>query len=223
MAALLTIVIAVAVSVRQDFTLSDRLAAVNAVFAGAAVVLALVGGGIALQSFKSSTGSPEIQVQVWFAGDSANALSVVAESDGDGRLRSINVGGHARLRVRLKNTSQFDASNLLVNVRLEGLFFDQEVGASAGEWRIVDAVEGKGAMGAEWSGNSLLHAESTRRLPDLDMRRILAVPELGPYNLQLYVAAAGYTTKKHCLPVRVIVASRQGVKVLKPIAIPEWL
>src|ERR1700733_4019697 len=73
-AVLITVVLITAIDGNKGFAVSDRLAAINDVLAGAALVLGLTAGGIALQSFAAATGTPEIKVQLWFGGDPRNRL-----------------------------------------------------------------------------------------------------------------------------------------------------
>jgi hypothetical protein len=221
-AVLLTVVLVAAITSRTKFSLSDRLAAINNVIAGAGLILALSGGLITLRSL-AAKGSPEIQVQVWFGGDRKNGAVVVASPSEDGMLRSVDVAGQACLNVRLKNVSRFDASDLVVSVHLEGMFFDRDFDTTANGWRIIDAVEGRGAIAAEWIGYSLLHGQSTRRLPELDMRSIVSRPDAAHCALHIHVASVGHT-RKIDVPVQFLQARPTGgVEPVEGVSPPDWL
>ncbi|BAL90530.1 hypothetical protein AMIS_53100 [Actinoplanes missouriensis 431] len=223
-AVLLTVVLALIVVARDDLDLSDRLAAVNDVFAGAALFVALTAGGIALQTYAAATGSPVIKAQVWFGGDPPNRLVLVAEPAPGGLLRSVGVTGQSRLHLRLNNVSEHPAHQITVQVRLDGLYFDREFDATGNEWRVVDATDGRGATVAEWSGAAVLHGHTTRRLPALDLRSIVAYPDAGDPAVRIHVASTGYVRAVPPVPVVLLRADQPGPNAdAGRIGPPEWI
>src|SRR5689334_7280684 len=81
---MLTVVLIASIVQGSDFSRSDKLAALNDIIAGAALILALASGAIALQSFAASTNTPDIEIQVWFGGVQMNRLTVLSEVTRDG-------------------------------------------------------------------------------------------------------------------------------------------
>jgi len=219
-AALLAAILSGAIAFRGDFSISDRLSAINAVLAGAALVLALIGGVVALQSYASATGSPDVLVQVWFGSDAVNNLAVVVDVGPDGSMRSVNVAGQASLSVRLKNGGLYDASDVVVSVYFRHFYFDQPLDLIINEWRVIDVVDGKGALAAESSALPMLHASTTRRLPVLDLRSIARPPGLPPGEVILRVAGARYY-RELAIPVRFLRSDSSSPN--PPASLPEWL
>lgn len=219
-AASLAAILGGAIAFRDDFSLSDRLSAINDVFAGAALVLALIGGIVALQSYASATGSPDIRVQVWFGSDTVNDLAIVVDVGSDGSMRSVNVAGQASLSIRLRNGGLYDASDVVVSVYFRDFYFDQALDSIINGWRVIDAVDGKGALAAESSALPMLHASTTRRLPVLDLISIARPPGLPPGEMVLRVASARYY-RELTIPVRFLRSDSSSPS--PPSSLPEWL
>ncbi len=208
-AVLLAVVLVAAILYRSKFSLSDRLSAINDVFAGAALLLALAVGAIALQSFAASTGTPEIRVQTWLGRDLKNRLIVVSDREPGGALRSVAGPGQNQLHIRLRNVSRFEAAQVTVSLRFEGLTFDRNFDDRVNEWRVVDAVDGEGATAAEWIGPAVLHAEASRRLPELDLRSMTCTAETAAGALIVAVAASGYANTVR-VPVQFLESGAQA-------------
>ena len=200
----LAAVLTAALVFRSTFDLSDRLSAINDTFAGAALLLGLIAGLIALQAHAAATGLPDIRVQVWLGGDKPNRLTLVAEPTNYGRLRSMRVGDQTLMHIRLDNRSDYSADELVVSVYFRGFAFDGEFGAEINGWRVVDAVEGTGATAAEWASGSALHGHTTRRLPELDTKSLVQLSLSTHCVVEILVASNGYLRRVPPVPVKFI-------------------
>ena len=167
----LSIVLAAANAFRDDFVMGDRLSAINDVFAGASLVLALAVGLIALQAHQESTGVPDIRLQLAVGAGPPNSIQVVAALDQNGLLTSVPVAGATVLHLRLANKSRHEASDVLVSLEFEGCVFGREFGQEIDGWRVVDSVTGCGARSVEYEGFTV-HGMTTRRVPSLDLKSL---------------------------------------------------
>lgn len=221
-AVLVAAILVGAIAFRSTLSLSDRLAAVNDVLAAATLFLALAAGLITLQSFAATSGSPEIRVQVWFGSARTNDLVVVAEPAADGSVRSVDVAGQARLNIRLENVADFDATDLTVSIRCRGLFFARAMDERTNGWHVVDALDGRGALAAEWAAGSVLHRRATRRLPTFDLVSLVREHNALSPHLTVLVASSGFS-HDFDVPVRFVDARPAARPDADVPDVPEWL
>jgi len=153
------------------FSFSDRLAVLNDILAGSAVALALVGAAIALQAHAAATGIPSIGVQVWLGSTDKNQPVLVSDLLPDGRLQVQGVSGQSTLHVRLRNTEDFDATNVRLLVTLSGALFTGTPTGRTNGWRVVD-VGPAGATSVDWVSDCWIYADSTLRLPPVELPEI---------------------------------------------------
>jgi hypothetical protein len=208
---------------RSTFDLSDRLSAINDIFAGSALLLGLTAGLIALQAHAAATGRPNIRVQVWLGADRPNRLILVAEPTDYGRLRSMPVGGQTLMHIRLDNRGDYSADGLVVSVHFRGVAFDRAFDTRINGWRVVDAVEGRGATAAEWSDGSALHGRTSRRLPELDTNSLVQLGVGDDCAVEILVASNDYLRRVPPVPVRFVNAREAPHAGLAGDDLPEWI
>jgi hypothetical protein len=219
----LAAVLTVALMFRSTFNLSDRLSAINDIFAGSALLLGLTAGLIALQAHAAATGRPDIRAQVWLGTDRPNRLVLVAEPTDYGRLRSVPVGDQALMHIRLDNRSDFSAGGLVVSVHFRGVAFDREFDTRINGWRVVDAAEGCGATAAEWSGESALHGHTSLRLPELNTSSLVQLGSSDDCAVQILVASNDYLRRVPSVPVRFVSTRDTPSAKLTEDDLPEWI
>jgi hypothetical protein len=219
----LAIVLTAALAFRSTFDLSDRLSAINDILAGAALLLGLTAGLIALQAHAAATGRPDIKVQVWLGTDPPNQLTLAAVPTDHGRLRSKPVGDQAIMHIRLENRSDYSASDLVVSVHFRGVAFDREFGTLINGWRVVDAVDGHGATAAEWSSGSPLHGRTSRRLPELDTRSLAQAGAGDDCSVQVLVASNDYLYQPRPVLIRFLNAQNPPPSWRAEAGPPEWI
>ena len=192
LAVTLVLVFGVTVALGRRFSLSDRLAIMNDVFAGSAVLLAVIAGAIALQAHASATGAPSVKLQVWLGSSRCNELVILSDSQSNGWRRSIDVAGQSVLHIRLRNESKFDAQQIRLLATFRGMAFSRTFDGRRDGWRIVDSVEGIGSTTADWVSDSWLYAGSAIRVPGLDLDSLVEVTPSEPPRLQLRIFTAGH-------------------------------
>jgi hypothetical protein len=178
---------------KLSWPVSDRLAAINDILAGAAFVLALGAGVILLIDHASSTGRPVIQVQVTLGGGKFNVLRVVSTRDSNENLSSLGVQGQEELRIRLLNSSRYDASDLSVLVFLRGASILPESDSCGTGWVVVDRLDTEGVTAVEREVVFSLIGGTSRTLPTLNLPSLRQLREFGPSAVDIYIASKGYS------------------------------
>jgi len=187
LAVTLVLVFSAAVALGGRFSLSDRLAMLNDVFAGCAVLLAVIAGAIALQAHAAATGTPSVEMQVWLGSSKRNELTILSVVQPNGWRRSIGVAGQSVLHIRLRNKSKFDAQNIRLLVTFCGIAFSRTFDGRHDGWRIIDSVEEAGSTMTDWVSDSWLYADSTVRVPGLDLESLIELKTLASPCLKVRV------------------------------------
>ncbi len=203
---------------RARLDLDIRLAILNDVLAGAAVLLGLVAGALALHAHAAATGTTSVRAQVWLGSSRRNELVVLADSGPTGRFRSIGVEGQGALHIRLRNESRFDARQLRLLVTFSGLVFERRFSGRRDGWRVIDAVDGTGGTALDWVDDSWLYAGSTLRVPAVDLSSLVE-SDPGKACLELRVLTNSHEYK---ITVPITFVARGSGDVASGFA-PEWL
>jgi hypothetical protein len=215
----LAAILSAAIALQEKFSIENQLSAINDVFAGASLLLAVLAGLIALQAHAAGTGMPLIEVQLWLGDDLTSRLVMVSEKRSDGTLRSVAVAGQNTLHLRLRNVSGHDADNLTVLLQFHGMACDKIFGADVNGWRIVDSAPGQGAVAAEFVSGVRLHRSTGRRLPALELGTSVQTEKHTPTAIDVHIVCDRYSRQ---VTVPVTFAPRQSVLATSPTAL-QWL
>ena len=177
---LATVFLVILILSLSSASISDRLAEVGIIIAGATLALAAVAALVALLAYAISTGTPDLKLQVHFEFSSLNRPVFRAEPmDGD-RLKAVAFK-QTCCTISLRNTSGYSARNPAVIVRLHGMVFLNRNDSLAKEWVVVDFSNTNGIKGVQWDGGPTysIHGRSVRRLPMLDLVGLTCIPAWG--------------------------------------------
>jgi hypothetical protein len=232
----LAAVILFLVALTSSESLADRLAWAAVVFAGTTLLLAGIAAVVALLAYAVSTGLPDIQLCMRFPFSAVNNPKFEADAQDDGRLKARQFK-QVRAELLLRNKSSYSAKNPAVIVRMNAMVFVhgfiKQVSQTAdpplflekdplGEWVVIGYSNTNGTKEVQWDGglNFSIHGNSTRRLPDLELYHLTAVPEWGTPEIIVEILADGYR-KVVSLPADFTVddESRFPLAEVKP----EWI
>jgi len=188
-------------------TVANRLASAGDVLSGGTLLLALVAALVALQAFAVTTGLPDLKVQVWFDSSDRNRPVFLASTLANGWLQTDHPAGQTVAKIRLRNQSAYAAQNATMLVRLHGIASVRETFRDSAEWWGADAIDDIGITSVQWDGGStfLIHGHSMRRLPDLNLGRLLCIGEWGDACFVIDILASPGYRRTVAIPVEFVI------------------
>lgn len=218
---LATAVYIVAVLPRSHLALSDKLALAGDAAAAGTLLLAVIGGLVALQAYAAATGLPALAVQVWFARSAKNHPVFRGGRTADGYLETASLPGQTIATIRVRNRGDYSANNPAVILRLSGMSFD--LPGDYPDWAVLES-DISGVTAVQWDGGPMysIHGGSARRLPPLDLYRLRYLPTSGQPLLTVELLADGGYRRTVSLGVRFTIAEKvYGDQ--KPDTAAEWI
>lgn len=198
---------------------SNRLVEVTNALGFGTLLLAGVGGLIALRAYAAATGLPGILVRVRI-GSNLNQAMISGEDHGD----LITIASYPIMEITLWNRNGFSARNPAVSVRLEGMLRVRGRAGPSADWADVEFL-GQDIAGMQWDGGPTysVHGYSTRRLPDLHLTGLEHHRPMGQPKIDIVVLADGGYRYPVEIPVDLIVDgnSLYPQQVRRPH--PEWI
>jgi hypothetical protein len=231
----LAAVILTVIFLTSSADLADRMAEAGVVFAGATLLLAAIAAIVALLAYAVSTGPPNLRLNFNFAFSSPNNPKFEADLQDDGRLKAKRFK-QISAAILLRNDSGYSAKNPAVILRLHAMVFlpDMQIDpvlelspdfrGPQGAWTVIDSASTNGIIAMQWDGGPAysIHGHSTRRLPDLRLDNLWAIPEWGTPALIVEILADGYR-KEVFLPVDFIVDGKSQFPREDGKVNPEWM
>jgi hypothetical protein len=191
-------------------TLDTRLTISGDVLTAGTLLLAMVAGFVALQAFAVTTGLPKLQIQVWFDSSDKNRPIFQASKLSNGWLQTIAPTSQTQARIRIRNHSNYPARDLAITIQLNGMALKSESFRDTDAWWSVDSTDNKGIREVQWDGRSdyLVHGNSVRRIPDLDLGVILRTAEAK--NCFFHVRVLSSPGYERTVKVPVVFATEEG-------------
>ena len=214
---------------------ADRLAAAGDVLVGATLLLAAIAALVALLAYAVSTGLPDLKISVEFDFSKPNNPKFSAEPQQGERLTALK-SRQLRGKVSLRNDSGYSARNPAVIIRFRGMVYLPEnfkttsetdatsiFASPAGHWSVVNFIRQHGIDAVQWDGGPTysIHGHSIRKLPDLHLDRLSAIPIWGTPTMIVEILAEGYR-KEITIPVGFYVNGASQFPETE-IVNPEWM
>ena len=176
---------------------SDRLAVIGNLLSLGTLLLALVAGIVALAAYSAATGLPNLRMQLALP-SSYNEATFVVPGKGD----PVSLDTIARITV--ENTSAYAARTPAVIIEFHAAGIERSMYSPEREWSPVSLYRKGDITAFQWDGGPVysIHGNSSRHLPDLDLRG------LRPYSasneapeMVIRLLADGYQRSKIVLPM----------------------
>lgn len=186
----------------------DKVLVLNTVVAAGAFVLVAWGVIVALVTYVSATGAPNLSAEVTFrfSFPIGPTFSAADRAESIGEWKTVAAYRQTEGEVRVTNNSKYSARNPGVRMTLDGL------GGIASQegWAIIGSANQIGITCLQWDGGAdyIIHGQWSRVLPPLNVDGMFAVGA-NP-ALIVDVAADGFGPKQIRLPVRILDAEEYG-------------
>jgi hypothetical protein len=191
----------------STWSLADRLAGLSALFAGAALYVAALGGIIALAAYGLASKRPAVRTELRYRG-SALEVPIFPVSEATSSFVSFVEGDHLEWILRIYNKSTFPARNPAVRVQLSGFAWTPsvsghpQVGSRHGLWHVIEPDRKSAQYAFIWMaepGETIHGPHWFRDLPPLDLR---GVAGMSGHRMQVHVAvvAEGARTDRDYTP-----------------------
>jgi hypothetical protein len=208
--------------------LDTRLTAAGDVLTAGTLLLAVVAGFVALQAFAVTTGLPKLQIQVLFASSDKNRPIFQASKLSNGWLQTTPPADQTQARIRIRNRSNYPARDLAITIQLNGMALKSESFRDTDAWWSVDGTDDKGIREVQWDGGSdyVVHGNSVRRMPDLNLGVILRTAEAK--NCFFHVRVLSSPGYERTVKVPVVFATEMssaliGLDATASTQVSEWL
>ncbi len=209
---------------RSGYGIGERAAAIGDVLGAGTLLLALLAALIALQAYAAATGLPDLRVQVWFDYSDKNCPVFRASKSSDGRLQSDLPIGQTIARISVSNSSGYSARNPAVVLRFRAMSCELSVEEMG--WSVIDTDARGRATVVQWDGGGTysIHGRSTRRLPAVDLGRVLHNPEQGLASIAVEMLAEGGYRREALVPVRFINGGNSALAQKAEVTrVADWL
>ena len=226
-AAAVTVIITVilaALALTANADLADRMAEAGAVFAGAALLLAVIAAVVALLAYAASTGLPDLWFKVEITGSAPNNLIFEAKFDDKVGLLANPTTAPLLGKLFLQNLSDYSANNPAVIIRLHHMVFRRSV-STPREWVLIDSDESGITKAIQWDGGPAysIHGNSIRRLPDFPLGFLWYTGDNNSKPMITVEALAEGYKKVRSLPVDFIVEGQSRFPRDDTEINPEWI
>lgn len=182
------------------FDMSDRLVLLGDLLTASTVLLALVGGLIALGAYAAATGRPDLEVEIVFRFCFPNRPVLELEPLNSVGIQMVAPYRQSEAQVVVHNRSRYSARNPAVRIRFVGF---GGIGDSPG-WSTLDFVNMVGPTAVQWEGGAdyAIHGNWTRALPMLDFAGVAAMKQPSA-ELRIDVVADGFRSETR-VPVELL-------------------
>lgn len=194
-------VLATWIAASLPWTMGDRLVLVGDILAASTVLLALLGGLVAVAAYAAATARPHLEVEVTFRFSFPNEPVLQMAPSGTGSVsRAIAPWRQCEATVQIHNRSSHSARNPAVRIDLIGM---GGIGGSTA-WMPIHFASTVGATGVQWEGGAdyPIHGNWTRELPTLDFAGV-DVYSIATAGLSLELVADGFRSES-LIPVRLL-------------------
>ena len=155
---------------------ADKATVVTAVLTFDALVFGAVATLVALSAYRESVGHPELDIEMWFNFCEVNKPHFKVGDPPEGSYIPIEQFKQNQAKVTLRNTSEFEARNASVLIKLVGISVMEEVP----KWD-APFTHMTGYIDFLWeSADRLVHRKSERRLPDFVLGNASILPDTEP-------------------------------------------
>jgi len=182
--------------------------------AGGTLLLAVIGGLVALQAYAAATGLPDLGLQMRFEYSQKNLPVFRGSVAGNGWVEATSPPVQTIATILIRNRSDYSAKNPALVIRLVAMAFDHR--KEDGGWVVIESSN-TGVSAVQWDGGPLysIHGDSIRRLPLLDLHNLRYMPEEGEPALMFELLADGGYRRKASMAVR-FVKDADSVETLTP-------
>jgi hypothetical protein len=202
----LAFVFAVILLSRSHTVFADKLAEIADVLAGGTLLLAMVGGLVALQAYAAATGLPDLELQVRFEYSQENRPIFRGSVAENGWVEATSPTSQTMATILIRNRSSYSAKNPALILRLVAMTFARR--KEDDDWLVIEADDG-GATAVQWDGGPTysIHGDSIRRLPPLHLVSLRYLPGSGKPTLTFELLSDGGYRRRTCLAVEFVNAA----------------
>jgi hypothetical protein len=186
----------------QETSTTQRIATIGTIASSGALIVGFGAGAVALQTWNYTTGLPVLALQVALGTSGFNAPTILVDRNADGGWEGDLPVDQLGLNLRVRNSGRYPAVAPSVLLQCRG--FEVWIDHVPEGWTIVDERPGGGVRAIQWdAAGMVVHADSTRQLPNMAVSRLL-IDSLDGASIHVSVYASGGFSRRVEIPLRTL-------------------